>query len=74
MKSLKTNLKKAKFCPSEYDHALSNKNKILQNNKQRCGVYRWVNKINDKGYVESSVNFSSRWCFATQLFFFKLLN
>ena len=46
MKYFETNLKKAKFCHSDfnniiiYDDALSNKNKILQNNKQRCGVYR----------------------------------
>ncbi len=65
MKYFETNLKKAKFCHSDfnniiiYDDALSNKNKILQNNKQRCGVYRWVNKINGKCYVGSSVNLSS---------------
>lgn len=46
MKYFETNLKKAKFCDSDfnniiiYDDVLSNKNKILQNNKQRCGVYR----------------------------------
>lgn len=41
-----TNLKKAKLYHSDLnniiinDDALSNKNKILQNNKQKCGVYR----------------------------------
>lgn len=46
MKYFETNLKKAKFYHSYlsniiiYDDALSNKNKILQNSKQRCGVYR----------------------------------
>ena len=65
MKYFETNLKKAKFYHSYlsniiiYDDALSNKNKILQNSKQRCGVYRWVNKINGKCYVGSSVNLSS---------------
>ena len=67
-----TNLKKAKFFHSAsnniiiYDDALSNKNKILQDNKQRCGVYKWVNKINGKSYVGSSVNLSSRFyhCFS----------
>ena len=44
-----------------YDDALSNKNKILQHNKQICGVFRWVNKINGKCYVGSSVNLSSRF-------------
>ena len=43
-----------------YDDGLSNKNKILQDNKQRCGVYKWVNKINSKSYIGSSVNLSSR--------------
>ena len=44
MKYFETNLKKAKFFYSDYnniiiyDYALSNKNKILQDNKQRCAV------------------------------------
>lgn len=60
------NPKKAKFfhfSPHKiiiYDNALSNKNKILQDNKQRCGVYKWVNKINGKSYIGSSVNLSLR--------------
>ena len=44
-----------------YDDALSNNNKILQHNKQRCGAYKWVNKINGKSYIGSSVNLSSRF-------------
>lgn len=44
-----------------YNDALSNKNKILQDNKQRCGVYKSVYKINSKSYVGSSVNLSSRF-------------
>ena len=40
---------------------MSNKNIILQDNKQICGVYIWVNKINGKSYVGSSVNLSSRF-------------
>ena len=44
MNYFETNLKKAKLYYSDlnniiiYDDALSNKNKILQNNKQKCGV------------------------------------
>ena len=44
MEYFETNLKKAKFYHSDLnnitidDHALSNKNKILRNNKQRRGV------------------------------------
>ena len=34
--------------------------KILEDNKQKCGIYKWVNKINGKSYVGSSVNLSSR--------------
>lgn len=33
---------------------------ILQDNKHKCGIYRWVNKINGESYVGSSVNLSSR--------------
>lgn len=67
MKHFETNIKKARLCYSDshniiiYDDVLSNKNKILQDNKQRCGVYRWVNKINGKCYIGSSVRLSSRF-------------
>lgn len=44
-----------------YEDVLKNKNNILQDNKQRCGVYKWVNKINGKSYVGSSVNLSTRF-------------
>jgi len=39
---------------------LITKKKLLEDNKQKCGIYKWVNKINGKSYVESSVNLSSR--------------
>lgn len=29
--------------------------KILEDNKQTCGIYRWVNKINGKSYVGNSI-------------------
>jgi len=46
------NLWKAKFyhSPSNekiiYNDVLANKKKILEDNKQKCGIYMWVNKIN----------------------------
>jgi len=44
-----------------YDDALNSKKKILQDNKQKCGIYKWVNKLNGKSYIGSSVNLSSRF-------------
>ena len=43
-----------------YDNALIAKQEILQSNKHKCGVYRWVNKINGKSYIGSSVSLSLR--------------
>jgi len=43
-----------------YDDALKDKDKILQDNKGKCGIYKWVNKTNGKSYVGSSVNLSTR--------------
>jgi hypothetical protein len=43
-----------------YESVLITKKQILQDNKQKCGIYKWINKINGKSYVGSSVNFSSR--------------
>jgi group I intron endonuclease len=36
------------------------KNQIYKDNKNKTGVYRWVNSINNKSYVGSSVNISQR--------------
>lgn len=36
-----------------YDNALIAKQEILQSSKHKCGVYRWVNKINGKSYIGS---------------------
>lgn len=41
-----------------YDYVLNDKAKILGENKQKCGIYKWVYKINGKSYVGSSVNLS----------------
>ena len=43
-----------------YENVLITKKQILQDNKQKCGIYMWINKINAKSYVWSSVNLSSR--------------
>jgi len=39
---------------------LTTKKEILQDNKQKYGIYKWVNKINGKSYIGSSVNLSLR--------------
>ena len=43
-----------------YENVLITKKQILQDNKQKCGIYKWINKIKGKSYVGSSVNLSSR--------------
>lgn len=40
---------------------LSVQNRILQENRKKCGVYIWINKINNKIYVGSSINLSKRF-------------
>ena len=61
-----TILNKVRFYSSDYnniivyDDVLNDKTKILGENKQKCGIYKWVNKINGKSYLGSSVNLSSR--------------
>lgn len=32
----------------------------MNDNKDKCGIYKWTNKINGKTYIGSYVNFSSR--------------
>ena len=34
---------------------------ILYDNKNKAGIYRWINKINNKIYVGSSVNLALRF-------------
>ena len=36
------------------------KDKILKENKNKAVVYRWINNINNKTYIGSSVNFTGR--------------
>ena len=39
-----------------YENPLSEKLQIFQDNKGKALVYRWVNKLNNKSYVGSTVN------------------
>jgi len=35
-----------------YEDVLITKIKILQDNQQKCGIYKWINKINGKAMWE----------------------
>jgi GIY-YIG catalytic domain/NUMOD3 motif len=43
-----------------YPDADLNKSNLLRDNKDKAVVYRWVNKVNGKTYVGSSVNLTAR--------------
>ncbi len=43
-----------------YPDAYLNKSIILKDNKNKAGVYRWVNKVNNNSYIGSSVNLNQR--------------
>lgn len=43
-----------------YSNADLNKNTIYDENRSKCGIYRWVNNINNKSYVGSSVSLTNR--------------
>lgn len=36
------------------------KDKILKDNKGKSGIYRWVNKVNNKTYVGSRIDLTKR--------------
>jgi len=44
-----------------YNNSLLNKLNVLKENKDKSGIYRWVNKINSENYVGRSINLSSRF-------------
>jgi len=46
-----------------YENILENKKKILEENKDRSGIYCFINKLNSQKYVGSSVNLSNRFIF-----------
>lgn len=43
-----------------YKFLLQDKVRILKDNKDKTGVYRWINKITNKSYVGASFNLSYR--------------
>jgi hypothetical protein len=47
--------------PIVYDNSLLNKSNVLKENKNKSGIYRLVNKINDESYVGSSINLTNRF-------------
>src|SRR5690606_37114347 len=44
----------------EYEEADRQKVEILEENKEKTGIYMWINKINGKRYVGSAKNLKSR--------------
>lgn len=44
-----------------YDNIDTNKCSILEENKNKSGVYRLINKINGKSYIGSSISLSNRF-------------
>jgi len=41
-----------------YSNAYLIKQQILDENREKSGIYRWVNNLNGKSYVGSAVNLS----------------
>lgn len=44
-----------------YNNAKTQKSDIINNNKNKAGIYLWFNNINGKTYVGSSVNLKNRF-------------
>ena len=44
-----------------YSNADLNKSKIIEDNRNKVGIYRWINSINNKIYIGSSTNLSERF-------------
>lgn len=43
-----------------YDHAEKQRTEIIKDNSNKSGVYRWINKVNGKCYIGSSVDLGYR--------------
>lgn len=43
-----------------YQNSLLNKSNVLKDNKNKIGIYKWVNRINNESYVGSSINITKR--------------
>jgi len=51
-----------------YSNADIDKAKILKENKQKSGIYLWINLINNKQYIGSSINLTNRFrCYYNEL-------
>nr|YP_009750553.1 GIY-YIG endonuclease [Tolypocladium cylindrosporum]QIJ60558.1 GIY-YIG endonuclease [Tolypocladium cylindrosporum] len=60
-KKIKWKKEKSEFKPLfVYDNLLLNKSIIFNQNKNKSGIYRWVNKINNESYIGSSINLTIR--------------
>ena len=44
-----------------YFNCLDDKSRILSDNKNKAAIYRWINKVNGKTYVGSSVDLTTRF-------------
>ena len=56
-----TNLNSFSIIPIKiYSNADFKKFKILKNNKKKLGIYRWINNINGKFYIDSAIDLSNR--------------
>jgi len=44
----------------KYHNAEVDKDKILKENKDKSGIYKWTNRINDKCYIGSAIDLSDR--------------
>ena len=50
------------FIPvASYNNAELHKKYIIKENRGKAGIYRWINKINGKSYVGSSINLTIRF-------------
>ena len=43
-----------------YEDAFSMRKLIIQDNKNKSGIYRWTNLVNNKTYIGSSINLTRR--------------
>jgi group I intron endonuclease len=44
-----------------YENPEIQKNQIYSENKGKSGIYRWINKLNGKSYIGSSVDLTNRF-------------
>ena len=64
MKNIKVNINISSVVPiRSYLYPDKQKEEICINNKNKSGVYRWINKINGKSYVSSSTSLSRKILF-----------